>query len=106
MYVGISRLRDGQEVTEGGVFVGTPTYMAPEQFGNGLPDHRSDIYSLGVVGFHLLTGRPPFTGATAAETMMLHVSTQPRPIRDSPPTSRSAGGQRQKADGTDGEEER
>ena len=83
---GISRLRDGQEVTEGGVFVGTPTYMAPEQFGNGLPDHRSDIYSLGVVGFHLLTGRPPFTGATAAETMMLHVSTQPRPIRSINPS--------------------
>ncbi len=67
--------------------VGTPTYMSPEQ-ARGLPeiDHRSDIYSLGVLGYHMLMGRPPFTGRNAREVLEKHVSKAPVPIRDIHPT--------------------
>ena len=53
--------------TKSGVILGTPKYMSPEQI-NGMPiDGRSDIFSLGVVFFHLLTGQAPFNGNTLTE---------------------------------------
>ncbi len=52
--------------------IGTPTYMAPEQ-AEGLPvDHRTDIYSLGVMMYRMLAGRPPFTGTTALAILAKH----------------------------------
>ena len=82
MDFGIARLAGADELTESGVMMGTPTYMSPEQFSGGPSvDERSDIYSLGVVGFHLLTGRPPFAGDTPAEVMMQHVSNAPTRVR-------------------------
>jgi serine/threonine-protein kinase len=71
----------------GGPVVGTPAYMSPEQ-ARGLPDidHRSDIYSLGVVGYHMLMGRPPFSGPNAKDVLMKHIQEAPRPIRDINPT--------------------
>jgi serine/threonine protein kinase len=57
--------------------IGTPYYMSPEQ-GEGHPlDYRSDIYSLGVVAFELLTGRVPFRGDTPISTLVKHVNTPP-----------------------------
>ncbi|MDQ2670294.1 MAG: serine/threonine protein kinase [Gemmatimonadota bacterium] len=59
---------------------GTPAYMAPEQLlGDCDSDERSDIYSLGVVGFELLAGRPPFIGATEREIAAQHVG-RPAPL--------------------------
>ena len=51
---------------------GTPGYVSPEAITGHRPDHRSDIYSLGATLFHILTGQPPFVGATADETLHLH----------------------------------
>ena len=83
---GIARVTGGDEITESGMLMGTPTYMAPEQLGSGVADERSDIYSLGVVGYHLLTGRPPFQGSTPTEVMVMHATMPPRPIRSINPS--------------------
>jgi serine/threonine protein kinase len=52
--------------------VGSPLYMAPEQFGGETPDARADVYSIGGVAYFLLTGRPPFVGPTSYEIMIAH----------------------------------
>jgi eukaryotic-like serine/threonine-protein kinase len=60
--------------------VGTPLYMAPESISQpDAVDARSDLYALGAVGYFLLTGRPPFTGATAVEVCAHHLHTAPTP---------------------------
>jgi len=78
-----------EQVEEGslGAVVGTPAYMSPEQ-AQGLPeiDHRSDIYSLGALGYRMLLGRPPFSGRDATEILLKHIKDAPVPIRDINPT--------------------
>ena len=67
--------------------VGTPEYMSPEQ-AQGLAgiDHRSDIYSLGALGYRMLVGRPPFRGTRVTQTLAKQVSETPAPIREINPT--------------------
>lgn len=69
-------------ITQTGQIVGTPYYMSPEQAQTSSLDHRSDIYSLGVTFYYILTGRVPFEGTTPIEIILKHISTQPAPIRD------------------------
>jgi tetratricopeptide (TPR) repeat protein/tRNA A-37 threonylcarbamoyl transferase component Bud32 len=64
MDFGIARSIESKGATEAGTFIGTPDYMSPEQVSGQQVDQRSDIYSLGVILFEMLTGRKPFEGET------------------------------------------
>ena len=65
-------------VTTLGVAIGTPTYMSPEQAAaDPHVDHRSDIYSVGVMAFEMLSGRPPFVGSTPQQVLAAHVTEAP-----------------------------
>ena len=74
----VSEAAGRQTMTTAGVALGTPAYMAPEQAtaDPGL-DHRVDIYAVGVLGYELLAGRPPFTGRTPQEVLAAHVTQAP-----------------------------
>jgi len=70
-----------QVLTTLGVALGTPTYMSPEQAtADPQLDHRSDIYSFGVMAYELLTGHTPFEGGTPQEVLARHVTTAAAPI--------------------------
>ena len=82
MDFGIAKALDDLGTTGSGVLVGTPTYMSPEQAsGDPTVDHRSDLYSLGALGYHMLTGSPPFTAKTPQEMIVKHVTEAPAPLR-------------------------
>ncbi len=66
--------------TNTGTPIGTPHYMSPEQCRGRDIDHRTDIYSFGVMAFELLTGRLPFPGADVMEILMKQVSARPPPM--------------------------
>jgi serine/threonine-protein kinase len=74
---GIARI-DAGGLTQTHMMVGTPSYMAPEQFTGATIDARVDIYSAGVVLYVLLTGKPPFVGST--ESLMYRVVHEPPPL--------------------------
>ena len=63
---------DGGLVTAAGMIIGTPAYMAPEQLRGLAPDARCDIFSLGVIGFEMLTGELPFGRGTLADIVLAH----------------------------------
>jgi serine/threonine protein kinase len=69
------------KLTATGIVLGTPEFMSPEQIRGKPLDARSDIFALGVLGFELLTGRLPFEGNTAQETMLGHLTGQPVRLR-------------------------
>ena len=86
----------GQNVTTVGVSLGTPEYMSPEQFAGEKLDHRTDIYSLGLVLFNMLTGQLPYAKVTSKETLVKRLTTQPsalaqvRPDQPWPPGLQTA----------------
>jgi serine/threonine protein kinase len=74
---GIAHHMAGARYTNHDEAIGTPTYMAPEQARGGPVAGYSDIYGLGVVAYHALTGRPPFVGASSVEILVQHLN---RPV--------------------------
>ena len=68
------------QLTHDGALAGSPLYMSPEQAsGQSEPDARSDIYSLGAVAYHILTGRPPFEETTPMKVIIAHARDQVLP---------------------------
>jgi serine/threonine-protein kinase len=87
---GRSETPGGARLTDVGMSLGTPGYMSPEQAaGERELDSRSDQYSLAVVGYEMLTGKPPFTGTTPLSVMTAHLTEVPKPVEasrvDAPP---------------------
>ena len=78
---GLARALDGSTPsTRTGVLRGSPYYMSPEQAQGEILDVRSDFYSLGIMFYEMLTGRKPFTGATAMEVLQQHVNSPLPPL--------------------------
>ena len=94
---GLAKLRPGfgkgggeatmQTMTQPGVVMGTVQYMSPEQALGKEADHRSDLFSTGVVLYEMATGRLPFRGSTPTETITEIVRSEPEPVSDLSPAT-------------------
>jgi len=82
MDFGIARSMEAREVTEAGFIIGTPDYMSPEQAEGKDIDLRSDIYSLGIVLYEMVTGELPFKGETPLSVAMKHKGEIPQDPRN------------------------
>lgn len=74
MDFGIAKIVGSQRHTATGAVVGTAMYMSPEQIKGEQPDRRTDIYSLGVTLYEMVSGRPPFEADSAMTLMMMHIN--------------------------------
>jgi serine/threonine protein kinase len=86
MDFGLVRAAEGTGLTRTGTIVGTPEYMSPEQGQGESVDSRTDIYSLGVVIFKMLTGHVPFTRSTPHAVLIAHITQEPPSITSITPS--------------------
>ncbi|MDR1829174.1 MAG: serine/threonine protein kinase [Candidatus Fibromonas sp.] len=82
---GISITAGSQRLTSAGMTMGTPEYMSPEQCQNRNVTKQSDIYSLGIVFYEMLSGDPPFTGGASLSILNRHLHEAPTPLRKKNP---------------------
>ncbi|UCE42612.1 MAG: protein kinase [Candidatus Aminicenantes bacterium] len=75
---GIARSLESKGLTKSGLLIGTPEYMSPEQAQDTGVDQRSDIYSLGVILYEMVTGKVPFTGETPISITIKHIEEMPK----------------------------
>jgi serine/threonine-protein kinase len=77
----VSEGKPAEELTQTGLFMGSPKYMAPEQIRGDKVDARTDIYSLGIIMYEMLTGKVPFDRPNSVNILMAHVNEEPPPLR-------------------------
>lgn len=83
---GIARAVTASTLTETGAMIGSVHYISPEQARGGIVGELSDIYSLGVVLYELLTGQVPFAGDSMFSIALRHLQEEPRPVRELNPS--------------------
>ena len=85
---GVARIANASIRTASGAIVGTPAYMSPEQVSGEIVDSRSDIYSLGIMLYEMLTGRLPFESESesVAATLIKQITEQPPPMPEGRPS--------------------
>lgn len=78
--LGIAKQAKGKKVTQDGKVFGSPNYIAPEQAKGEKIDNRVDIYSLGISGYEIFSGKVPFTGTSSNEIIKKHIYEKPKPL--------------------------
>lgn len=73
-------------LTIDGTIIGTPEYMSPEQCAGRKPGPTSDIYSIGIIAYELLSGQLPYVAETPSEYVVRHMTVEPRPLQEAAPT--------------------
>src|SRR5579872_6413628 len=79
---------DAEELTQAGLFMGSPKYMAPEQIQGGTVDARTDIYALGIIMYEMMTGKVRFDAPKSLDILMAHVRDEVPPLKKMNPSIR------------------